>query len=40
MVNLIEVYEKDQDATDLRTYGEWHILISDLKYPTYTAYDF
>ena len=40
VVNLIEVYEKDQDATDLRTYGEWHELISDLKYPTYTAYDF
>lgn len=40
VVNVIELYENEQDATDLRKYGYWQELISDLKYPTYTAYDF
>ena len=40
LVNVIEMFEHDREADDLRFYGDWNELISGLKYPTYSTYDF
>lgn len=37
---MIEMFENGNDAADLRFFGQWHELISGLKYPTYSTYDF
>lgn len=34
------MHEHSSDAADLRSFGDWSEFITDLKYPTYTAYDF
>ena len=40
IVNMIEMFENDADASDLRKFGDWKEMIGGLKYPTYTTYDF
>ena len=40
LVNVIEMFEHDNDEVDLRFFGQWYELISGLKYPTYSTYDF
>ena len=40
IINVIEMFENNQDAADLRKFGDWTQLIVGLNYPTYTTYDF
>ena len=41
VVNYLEVYEHHNEVTHLQALtGDWQPLISGLKYPTHTAYDF
>ena len=40
IINMIEMFENNQDAADLRKFGDWTQLIGGLNYPTYTTYDF
>jgi len=41
VINYLETWEAHEDGvTHLRKVDIWRPLISELKYPTYTAYDF
>ena len=39
-INYIELEEKDDDPLNVRANGNWRPLITNLTYPTYTAFDF
>ena len=40
VINYLSLEERNKDPTDLVASGGWLKLIDQLKYPTYTAYDF
>ena len=39
-INYVQMMEPEGKADDLKTVGGWMPLVTGLKYPTYTAYDF
>jgi len=40
VINYIEMYEHDNNPTHLWKVGDWKPLLTGLKYPTHTTYDF